>query len=265
MDGEVVADLHIHTTASDGKLEVAELPARARRAGLDAVGVTDHDRIHPELPAPVIDRDGVTVVRGIELRVSADRGRVDLLGYGVRRTDALTAELDRLQRDRVERAERMVTLVETELGVDLDIVPEPGVGRPQVARAVEASRAPQGYEAAFDELIGENGPCYVPRPVPSLERGVGLLARASDLVALAHPLRYAAPAAAITAAVEAGVDGIELDYPYERDVDTTPVERAVERHGLVPTGGSDAHGLAVGRTGVPRGAWQRIAARLRGA
>jgi Predicted metal-dependent phosphoesterases (PHP family) len=79
------ADLHVHTTASDGTLTVPELPAAARRAGVEWVAVTDHDRVHPDLDAPVTDRDGVHIIRGIELRVETDRQRLDLLGYGVSR------------------------------------------------------------------------------------------------------------------------------------------------------------------------------------
>jgi predicted metal-dependent phosphoesterase TrpH len=67
----VIADLHVHTTNSDGGLELSELPSAARRAGLEAVAVTDHDRIHPDLDGPVTAMGGVTVVHGIELRVDA--------------------------------------------------------------------------------------------------------------------------------------------------------------------------------------------------
>ncbi|MFC6771963.1 PHP domain-containing protein, partial [Halorubrum pallidum] len=67
----IVADLHAHTTASDGTMTLAELTATAREAGIDWVAVTDHDRIHPELTRPVVERDGVRVVRGVELHVEA--------------------------------------------------------------------------------------------------------------------------------------------------------------------------------------------------
>ncbi|OYR81429.1 histidinol-phosphatase, partial [Halorubrum distributum] len=59
----IVADLHAHTTVSDGTLTLSEVPAAAREAGVDWVAVTDHDRIHPGLDAPVVERDGVRVVR----------------------------------------------------------------------------------------------------------------------------------------------------------------------------------------------------------
>ena len=86
----VVADLHVHTTRSDGSLTLDALPAVAADAGVDAVAVTDHDRVQPALDGPVTTREGVTIVHGIELRVDTGGQRLDLLGYGVDPTDALS-------------------------------------------------------------------------------------------------------------------------------------------------------------------------------
>jgi predicted metal-dependent phosphoesterase TrpH len=260
---DVYADLHVHTTASDGRLTVPEIPARARAAGVSVVAVTDHDRVHPALDAPVTERDGVVLVRGLELRVDAGALRVDLLGYGVEPSGALVAELDRIQRDRVRRAREMVDLVEAETGVDLDLAVGPGVGRPHVARAVAESAAPYDYAGAFEDLIGGGRPCYVARDVTDAETGVALLRESCGLVALAHPLRYRDPAAALALCDD--LDAVERFYEYGRSVDTAPVERAVERYDLVPTGGSDAHDRTLGVAGLDRAGWERVAARLPGA
>lgn len=267
-----VADLHVHTTASDGQLELEAIPAVAREAGVSWVAVTDHDRFHPGLSAPVERRDGIHVVRGIELRVEAssaidgaERFRVDLLGYAVEPTAELRAELDRIQRDRVERGRRIVRRVEEELGVELDVSIEQGVGRPHVARAIAESDAPYGYEGAFDELIGNDGPCFVARNVPSFERGVELLRESSRLVGLAHPLRYGDPGAALSLA--STLDAVEVYYPYEAGVDpngegAAAVEDARRRNGLLATGGSDAHGRDLGRAGLDADAFAPVKDRL---
>ena len=255
------ADLHLHTTASDGTLTVDALPAAARQADVDCVAVTDHDCVHPDLSAPVAEIDGVTVVRGIELKVETDSQRLDLLGYGVEPTDALAAELDRLQQDRVERAERVIDCVESRLDVTLDIEPEPGIGRPHIARAIERSEAAYDYQGAFDHLIRDGGPCYVPRSITPLDRGIDLLTDACPVVALAHPLRYDDPAAALEHADR--LDAVERYYPYERSVDTTPVEEVIERHDLLATGGSDAHDETLGRAGPPADAVDAFRTRLR--
>ena len=246
----VIADLHVHTTASDGRLTVPELPTAARRAGVDVVAVTDHDRLHPALDAPVTTLDGVTVIRGIELQVETATGRVDLLGYGVEETAALRAELDRLQTDRIE----------DHLDVSIDVAFEPGVGRPHVARAVDASPADCDYAGAFERFIGDDGPCYVSRDVPSVDRGLGLLSDACAVVSLAHPFRYADFDGALELAAD--LDAIERYYPYGRPVDEARLDDVIAAHDLLVTGGSDAHDRRLGVAGLTATAYAPIASRL---
>jgi hypothetical protein len=252
----VVADLHVHTTNSDGELTVPELPTAAQVAGLDCVAVTDHDRYHPDLDAPVVGMDGVTVVNGIELRVEADDLRVDLLGYGVTQTDALTAEIERIQENRIERGAAIIDCVEDRLGVDLGLEPREGLGRPHVARAIDESEAPYDYHESFEELIGDGDPCYVAREIPSFERGVDLLSAACAVVGLAHPFRYDDVAAALALTTE--LDAVERYYPYGREVDTDLIESVAADNDLLLTGGTDAHGTELGKAGLPREAFTRF-------
>ena len=254
----VVADLHVHTNNSDGSMALWEVPEAAGRAGVRTVCLTDHDRLHPDLATPVARLDGVTVLHGIELRVNAGPFRVDLLGYGARRTDALSRTVERLQTDRIERARAIVDCVEDREGVDIDIDVGPGVGRPHVARAIERSDAPQDYEGAFAELIGEDGPCYVAREIPDLETGLDVLSGACGLVGLAHPFRYPDPEVALELCADPRIGAVERWYPYGRAVDDAAVDRAVDRYGLVPTGGSDAHDDVLGLAGLDREAYRRF-------
>jgi len=253
-------DLHVHTTASDGTLTIDELPAAARRAGIEWVAVTDHDRIHPELDAPITERDGVTIVRGIELRVETNDQRLDLLGYGAESIDALVAECDRLQQDRIDRAGEIIDCVESRLGVTLDISPAPGIGRPHIARAIAESDTVYGYQEAFEELIGNDCPCYVDREITPFDRGIDLLTEACPVVGLAHPLRYDDPAAALDQAAD--LDAVERYYPYDRAVDHTVVDDAIDTHDLLATGGSDAHDRTLGRAGPPAAALGRFRQQL---
>ncbi|MFB6360982.1 MAG: PHP domain-containing protein [Halobacteriales archaeon] len=255
------ADLHVHTDRSDGTLSLEAVPEAARRNGVAVVGVTDHDRLQPALDGPVVVRDGVTIVHGIELKVQTDDQRLDLLGYGVEPTPSLDAEIDRLQADRRERGAAIVERVEDRLDIELDLEIHAGLGRPHIARAIEAHpEASYSYREAFDDLIGDGRPCFVERSVTPYERGRELLSEAAALVGLAHPLRYDDPGAAIDHAAE--LDAIERWYPYERAVDPATVERAIQAHGLLPTGGSDAHDDQLGRAGVSAADYGAIAARL---
>lgn len=243
----IVADLHVHTRNSDGTLTLEAVPEAAEAAGVSAVAITDHDRLHPDLSTPVATVGGVSVVHGIELRVDAGGLQVDLLGYGVRRTPRIESLIERLQVDRIERGGEIIERVERRLGTELPIEPHKGIGRPHIANAI-AAVSEYGYGDAFETLIGEGDPCYVPREVPSFDEGTAVLNEACRLVSLAHPYRYDDPDAALELCSE--LDAVERFYPYGEETDPGAIERAIERHDLLPTGGSDAHGTELGAAGL---------------
>lgn len=256
----IVADLHVHTTNSDGTLTIDAIPPIAQQHGLGAVAITDHDRLHPDLTSPVSTTDGVTLIHGIELKVQATE-RIDLLGYGVDPTPALTAELHRIQQNRIDRGTAIIECVEDHLGVALDLTPRAGLGRPHIARAIaDHPDTTYDYQRAFDDLIGDGRPCYVPRDIPSFDHGRRLLAETCAIVALAHPLRYDHPEDILPRARE--LDAIERWYPYNRDVDYAPVDRALDKFDLLPTGGSDTHNDTLGRVGLTADPYQAIRDRL---
>jgi hypothetical protein len=264
----VYADLHVHTDNSDGTLSLGEVPAAAARSGVSVVGVTDHDRFHPGFDAPVVEREGVVLVHGIELRVGAPGQRADLLGYGVEPTADLRHEVDRLQKDRRERGRRIVECLETRLDVALDVAITEGLGRPHIARAVveHPATAYDDIGAVFDALIGDDGPCFVAREVPSFDRGVALLREASAVVGLAHPLRYPDPEAALALCED--LDAVERYYPYggpaghPANGDAAQVDAAIQEHDLLRTGGSDAHGTDLGLAGLSTAEYETLAEHL---
>ena len=151
----------------------------------------------------------------------------------------------------------MAERVEDRTGVDLDVEVGEGFGRPHLARAIAAHPdLPHDYQDAFDELIGNDGPCYVAREIPSFERGRRVLDEACALVGLAHPLRYPDPGAALD--LTADLDAVERRYPYDRPVEAAPVDRAIREHDLIATGGSDAHDDRLGLSGLSASDYEPI-------
>lgn len=254
------ADLHLHTTASDGQLTIDSLPTAAKRAGVSAVAVTDHDAIHPDLDAPITIHDGIEVIRGIELRVEPSHldERVDLLGYGVTESEPLAAELHRLQEDRKERAAGMVSRIEDQFEVDLGMTPDGSTGRPHLARAIdEHDDIPHDYESAFDNVIHEGGDIYRPRHVTPFVTGLELLRNTCGVVGLAHPYRYDDPLGALS--LTKHLDAVEVHYPYShRPATSTALNAAQEHYDLLDTGGSDAHDETLGRAGLIEAHYEEI-------
>jgi predicted metal-dependent phosphoesterase TrpH len=261
MSPSIVADLHSHTTASDGALTIEEIPTAAKKAGVNWVAVTDHDRIHAELDDPITTIEGIRIIRGIELRVQTETQRIDLLGYAVERTEELIGEIERLQKDRISRAERIINCLEREEEVSLGLEPESGIGRPHIATAIDESDAPYDYTKAFEELIGNGCDCYFARDITKVNKGIRLLKDACSVVGLAHPLRYDHPEAAL--AVTDNLDAVERYYPYGSDVDTSIVDRTIERNDLLVTGGSDAHNKQLGKAGLSESQFEEFKTELR--
>jgi len=146
----------------------------------------------------------------------------------------------------------------------LGLEPRAGLGRPHIARAIDESEADCDYEGAFSDLIGHDAPCYVPRSVTPVERGVDLLRDACAVVGLAHPFRYDDPSRALGLCVEHDLDAVERFYPYADGVADDPetVEELAREHDLLLTGGTDAHGEELAVDGLDAQRWNAVRERL---
>ncbi|GIH12539.1 PHP domain-containing protein [Rugosimonospora africana] len=274
-------DLHTHSTASDGTLAPAGLVVAAAEAGLDVVGITDHDTTAGWAEAEAALPAGLTLVRGAELSCrwyGVTPGiALHLLAYLFDPDDpALSAELARVRVGRQERARRMVDLLRAD-GIDAnwdDVLADAAggtVGRPHVARALVRLGLVRTVSEAFaPDWLGER--YRLPKPDIDVFRAVSLVRAAGGVPVLAHPRASSrgriVPDSLIAELAGAGLAGLEADHE-----DHTPAQRAQVRVlaaelGLVVTGSSDFHGtnktvlLGAHLTGMD--AYERILESARG-
>jgi predicted metal-dependent phosphoesterase TrpH len=250
-------DLHTHSSVSDGTETPAELLGTARAAGLDVVALTDHDTTAGWAEAEAARPSGLTVVPGMELSCRWFPGdqppiSVHLLAYLF---DPLhpgfAAERARLRDERLERGERIVAaLAAAGYPVAWERIVERSdggvVGRPHIARALVEAGAADSVDHAFATLLHHRSPYYVTKADTDVREGITLVRAAGGVPVFAHGLATKRGRIvgddAITAMVEAGLLGLEVDHP-----DHTPDERAHLRDlaadlGLIVTGSSDYHG-----------------------
>jgi predicted metal-dependent phosphoesterase TrpH len=244
-----VIDLHLHTTASDGRSAPRALVSAARRAGLAVVSVTDHDTVAAvDEAAAACEKAGLRLVPGIEITAARDGTEVHVLGYFLdHRSTGLLAFLESQRGDRVRRVTAMLArLCDLGLGVDERqvLARRPGgraIGRPLIARAmVRAGRVKTAREA-FDLYLGEGRPAFVPREAPDPAEVFELVHAAGGVASLAHPalLRHDEWIPGMAAA---GLDALEAHYiEHGPDVVAHYREMAAS-HGLAVSGGSDYHG-----------------------
>jgi predicted metal-dependent phosphoesterase TrpH len=250
------ADLHVHSNASDGTDDPAEVIRRAARAGLDAVALTDHDTVAGHEQARRALPDSLTLVPGMELSCQLAGHSLHLLAYLFDPGHPeLAAELVRIRDDRVLRARAMVGRL-AELGVDVSwdqvaaIAGSAVVGRPHIARAMAASGAiAEPREAFTRDWIADGGRAYVDRYALEPVHAIRLVQAAGGAAVLAHPRasregHVSDEQIARLAAV--GLAGVEVFHPDQPDSERASLLALTHDLGLLASGGSDDHGRLTG-------------------
>jgi predicted metal-dependent phosphoesterase TrpH len=254
MAGQI--DLHMHTSYSDGVLEPSDLLARVREAKLRAFSITDHDTLDGyRCTLPLLHADDPELVPGVELSVDCEGEDLHLLGY-LFDADSLelNRELERFQRERNLRGQRMVERLE-QLGLTLspeavrDAAGQSAVGRPHVAEAMVRQGLVSNFEEAFRKYIGNHGPAYVPKAKLKPKEAINLVHRAGGVVVMAHPwinemYRFLEELTALN------LDGVEV-YHYSHNRQQVKELKAMARRlKLLLSGGSDFHGRHEGESNI---------------
>jgi 3',5'-nucleoside bisphosphate phosphatase len=269
---DLLIDLHLHTTVSDGRCTPRELVVRVRDAGISVMAVTDHDTVGgvAEVLAHAA-ANGILAIPGIEITAVEHERDVHILGYFFDPEHAALSEFLAAQRAiRVERVraigERLAALG---MPVDLDPVLSEGraqtarsIGRPRVARLMVAAGYVADTREAFDAWLGRGCPAFVPRAGAPIEDVISIVHRAGGLVSLAHPGRTHIDAR-LEALAANGLDALEV---YHSDHDLAGVSKYAEvagHLGLLITGGSDfhgdpSHGIEPGGASLPAADWARL-------
>ena len=261
-------DLHVHSNASDGTDDPAEVVRRARAAGLDVVALTDHDTQAGIAAARDALSDDLTLVPGMELSCQFDGRSAHLLGYLFDPDNAeLAAETAQIRDDRTYRAKAMVAKAR-ELGADVSwdqvaaIADGAVVGRPHIARALAAAGAVETPADAFTaDWIADGGRAFVDRYAVDLPRGIALIRAAGGVPVLAHPRSpgYEIPDEVIAALAGAGLSGLEVFHFDHDQAQRARLAQLAASLNLIMTGGSDDHGAydPGGRPPVPPGGHDR--------
>lgn len=273
-----MVDLHTHSTASDGSVPPADLPAMGAREGLSAMVLTDHDSV-AGVPAflAAARAAGIEALSGVELSTRFEFAEIHVIGYGVDlANDALQAGLERIRTSRARRNAKMFDVLAA-LGFPLEpaeveaLAGDPEtMGRPHFAMAMVRRGYAADVREAFDRFLGEGRPAAVPRDRVEATDGVRLLREAGGVVVWAHPrvgFSSASFRKILARLVEAGLEGVEAYHSNQNDVKTRDVRQAAAERGLLVTGGSDFHGaykpeIALGRGNgdlrVPDECWRNL-------
>ena len=247
-------DLHLHSTASDGSWSPEAVVRGAAAGGLDVIALTDHDTIAGYAAAAAVgEQVDVHVLPGIEISSTHDGRDVHILGYFVdpaaeqlveysdrasgRREERMREILDRLADEGIDVA---IDAVEEEAGPDRVVL-----GRPHLAKALVTGGHATSVPDAFDRLIGDDSPAFVPTHLLQPAEAVELVLASGGVPVWAHP-----PGDMIDGLlpplVEAGLRGLEVYRPRHRRSEVLRYENICRTAGLLMSGGSDWHGPDAG-------------------
>lgn len=259
-DGHAVADVHCHTSRSDGVLEPAELVRQAHEAGVRLLAIADHDNLaaYRELTAPGARTlpDGLELVPAVEINavtrgldMELPEGELHVLGIGVDPWDeAFEAAIAAQRGSRRVRFSRTVSRLRA-IGLPVDAHLPPGVmesddalGRPTLARALVAAGHAGSVEDAFRRILGHGLPGYVPRTGMGPVEAIRAIRTAGGLASVAHFAEAPQRLPLVRELIAEGLDGLETHHR-SFDAETRDAMSAAARLlGLVETGGTDYHG-----------------------
>jgi len=269
------ADLHMHTTASDGDLSPAALVALAAERQLTTIAITDHDTTDGIAEAQAAaSSHGISVIPAIELSAeSKEYGDVHMLGYFIDASnEGFQERLADFRENRYHRGRGIIRKLH-KLGVPLEweAVAEAADGapitRPHIAKALVRGGYVKNLQQAFDQYLENGGPAYVDRVRMLPEEAVDLIHSAGGAAVVAHPGLVSRYQQVLSGLAEHGLDGVEAFHPKNSaDVTQKVKELALERD-LILTGGSDFHRpndesgiISLGTTNPPADAVERLGA-----
>lgn len=238
------ADLHSHTTYSDGSLTVLELIDLAITVELDILSITDHDCLDGSLEALKLTQNtSLKIIPGIELSTLYNNENIHILGYFKDDFNARTLE-SFLEHQRIKRNQRAILILDKlrDLGIDLDQTKLEGIKsitRGTIAELIMESGYYYTKQEIFDKYLGDGAPAYIPSTELATKEGIELLKSAGAITVLAHPVNI--KKTKIEEFIKMGIDGIEAIYPINSKNDTARFLDLAGRYNLLVTGGSDFH------------------------
>jgi len=252
MDTKIV-DLHTHTTESDGSFTPEELIKEAKRVGLSAIAITDHDSISGlKKAAPFAAELDIELIPGVELSTDYNGKEVHVVGLYIDPTNQhFLTSLHEFKENRDNRNAIMVENLQKEgFAITMEALkaenPDCVITRANIARFLYEHGMIPTIQTAFEKYIGDHCKCYVNRFKITPMDGVRLIKEAGGTAILAHPLLYHMSDATLQQLINemkaAGLDGIEAIYCTYTPSEERQMKKLAAENDLLISGGSDFHG-----------------------
>ena len=251
-------DLHVHSTFSDGTYTPTQLVQLAKKNGLVAMALTDHDTVDGvDEAVRAAQNTNLQIIPGVELsckyQISSERKKeIHILGYNLDyRQPELIDTLRQVADERNNRNRKMCDNLKADgFPIDYESLTarfgESILTRAHFARFLHEKGAIPSIDSAFKKILAEDGPYFVNRQYLSPKTGIDLIKKAGGIPVLAHPLLYKMSVTELHKLLDElkgyGLKGIEAMYSRNHGTDEAFVKKLAQQFDLFITGGSDFHG-----------------------
>ncbi len=248
------ADLHCHSTCSDGNLDPVALVELAVSSQLQGLSITDHDTVAAY--ATALDASQIPLISGVEFSATHEGISVHILGYAFALKAPSIHEL--CQRHMLRRQERnreiLDHLAKQRMPLTMEEVTRESrgaIGRPHIALAMVKRGYAPSVQDAFKRYIGDGRPCFAKGSPVSVEETLAAIHQAKGVAIIAHP-HLIDNVALLRKLLEMPFEGIECYYARFPPESNAPWIDLAQKRGLLMTGGSDFHGAI--KPNIPLGA-----------
>ncbi len=238
------ADLHLHTTCSDGQYTPAEVIDLARRSGLAAIAITDHDTTGGVRAARVAAGSALEVIAGAEITTEYRQRELHLLAFFIDIDhEPLQAALKEICLARTERFNAMIERLRA-CGVSIEdgvpCAPE-ALGRRHLAEMLVRQGKAGSIREAFNRWLADGALAAVPKKRLPIGEAIALVRQAGGVAAWAHPA-YDATGETLAELARLGLGAVEVEFPEVKRGRSRELRSWAQSLGLAVSGGSDCHG-----------------------
>jgi len=270
------ADLHCHTTCSDGSLSPEEIVRLAKEKGLSGLSITDHDTIDAYTWAiPEAKKQGIELITGVEFSASHAGVPIHILAY------AFSLESEEIknfcQLHHARRDNRNKAILEKlrihNMPVSMDEIfdiiknsptshSDQIIGRPHIAQVMVNKGYVKTIQDAFRLYLAEDKSCYDPGKIFTVQETIDVIHKAKGIAVIAHP-HLIKNSKVLFEILELNFDGIECFYACFYPEQNKRWIKIAQKKNWLMTGGSDFHGdikpnLPLGASGVDEKAFRAI-------
>ncbi len=263
------ADLHVHTSFSDGTDSPFQILEKAKEANLSGLSITDHDttEAYDKLLFVKAKEEGISLLSGVEISTRLQEEEVHILGYGFDlQSESFQAFLQKNRDKRKERNQKILENLKKKKIIiseeELSSLPTKVIGRPHIAFLLEKKGIVSSFQEAFDLYLKKGASCFCLGEKASTIEAIEAIQKASGKAVLAHP-HFFKKKNLIQKLLQFPFDGIECYYAYFSLKEEEKWLEIADKKGWIPTGGSDYHGSikpanCLGRSWVGWEVFQRL-------